>query len=369
MVDAMRSLGVVVTERDDGWLVTPAPLHGPAHVACGLAGTVMRFVPPMAALATGAVHFDGDQAARERPMAVLIGALRGLGVEVDDDGRGVLPFVVRGAGRVMGGSVTIDASASSQFVSALLLSGARYDEGITVRHVGPPFPSAPHVEMTVAMLRRAGVDVHEEDNVWRVAPGPIESVDIDVEPDLSSAAPFLAAALVAGGSVRVPGWPAHTTQAGALLPELLRFLGGESRLDGTGLTVRGSGQVRGIDADLREIGELTPVLAALAALGDTPSRFTGIAHLRGHETDRLAALARELTGHGAEVVETADGLAIRPGPLTAGVFHTYGDHRMAQAGALLGLAVDGVEVEDVGTTAKTLPDFVGMWTGMLGTAA
>jgi 3-phosphoshikimate 1-carboxyvinyltransferase len=368
MVDGLRALGVSIADGDSEWLVTPGPLTGPAQVECGLAGTVMRFLPPVATLADGEVRFDGDQQARKRPMSTLLRALQDLGADVVDDGRGALPFVLRGHGRLPGGAVMIDASASSQFVSGLLLAGARYERGVTVRHVGKPLPSEPHVEMTVAMLRRAGVRIDEGPNTWRVEPGPINGLDVDIEPDLSNAAPFLAAALVTGGSVTVPFWPYQTTQPGAALPELLTLLGGQCRLDDSGLSVRGTGVISGIDVDLHEMGELTPVIAAVAAMADSTSHVRGVAHLRGHETDRLAALVAELTALGGDVEETVDGLTINPRPLKGGVFRTYADHRMAQAGAVLGLAVDGIEVVDIATTAKTMPDFVGLWMRMLGTA-
>jgi 3-phosphoshikimate 1-carboxyvinyltransferase len=297
----------------------------------------------------------------------LLGALRTLGAEVDDGDRGTLPFTLRGAGGIAGGEVTIDASASSQFVSGLLLAGARYDKGVTVHHDGRPVPSLPHVEMTVAMLRDAGVGVDDtEPNTWRVEPGPIEALDLDIEPDLSNAAPFLAAALATRGTVTVTGWPPHTTQPGDALRDLLGRMGAQVTLDGRGLTVSAGPRLLGLDADLHDVGELTPVLAALCALARTPSHLRGIAHLRGHETDRLAALATELTAIGGDVTEHQDGLEIRPATLHAGVVHSYDDHRMAQAGALLGLVVPGIEVENVATTSKTLPDFVGQWDALLG---
>lgn len=367
MARALYALGTDIADAGDDWTVSPARLQAPATVDVGLAGTVMRFVPPVASLADGPVRFDGDPRARERPLGPLLGALRGLGAEIDDAGRGLLPITIHGRGALPGGAVTIDASSSSQFVSALLLAGARFDKGLELRHVSGPLPSLPHIAMSVAMVRAAGVEVDDSaPALWRVDPGPIRVGDTRIEPDLSNAAPFLAAALVAGGRVTIPGWPADTTQPGAALPELLTALGGSVHRDEAGLTVTGTGTVHGLDADLHEVGELTPVLAAICALGDRPSTLTGIGHLRGHETDRLAALADELSGLGAEVSQTDDGLRIRPKPLHSGVFRTYADHRMAQAGALLGLVTDGVEVEDIATTGKTLPDFVGMWAGLLG---
>ncbi|MFW5472162.1 3-phosphoshikimate 1-carboxyvinyltransferase [Knoellia sp. CPCC 206450] len=371
MADAVRALGTAVEDVDDGdWLVTPGTARGGAHVDCGLAGTVMRFVPPLAALVDGDVSFDGDEHARTRPMGPALGALRVLGVDVADDGRGTLPFTVRGRGAVRGGDVTLDASASSQFVSALLLSGAHYDDGVTIRHEGPPVPSQPHIEMTVEALRDVGADVDDgEPDTWRVEPGPLNPLDVQVEPDLSNAAPFLAAALVTRGRVRVPGWPQYTTQAGDDIRDILDEMGADVVLARDGLTVSAVDGFTGVDLDLHDASELTPVVAALAALADGPTRIRGVAHIRGHETDRLAALARELGALGVDVDETEDGLHIVPRPLSPGRFATYGDHRMVMAGAVLGLAVPGLVLEDPGTVAKTLPTFVDLWTAMLGETA
>jgi len=369
MADALRALGVAVDEQPDGaWRITPPPaLTGGSRVDCGLAGTVMRFVPPLAGLAVGDVHLDGDPRARERPMGTIITALRTAGVVIDDDGRGALPFRVVGAGAVRGGVITVDASHSSQFVSALLLAGARYDEGIDVRHDGKPVPSMPHIEMTITELRRRGVDVDDaEPNRWVVRPGPVDALDATIEPDLSNAAPFLAAALVTGGRVRVRRWPERTDQAGDELRSLLTMMGAQVQRDGEDLVVTGGGAIGGITADLHDVGELTPVVAALCALADSPSQLTGIAHLRGHETDRLAAISTELNQLGGRVTELADGLRIEPAPLLGGTFATYADHRMAHAGTVIGLAVDGVLVEDVATTAKTFPGFEVAWGRFVG---
>ncbi|HKG49871.1 MAG TPA: 3-phosphoshikimate 1-carboxyvinyltransferase [Actinomycetales bacterium] len=366
MAAALRALGVDVVDDGDDWLVTPGPLRGDVDVDTGLAGTVLRFLPGAAALANGDVRFDGDARMRERPVRPVVEGLRALGVEIDDGGRGGLPFTVRGRGSVPGGEVTIDASASSQFVSGLLLAGARYDGGVTVRHEGPPVPSQPHVDMTVEVLRRYGVAVHDDvPDRWTVEPGAVRAVDVEVEPDLSTAAPFLAAALVTGGTVRVPGWPLRTTQAGDALRDVLAAMAATVVRDDDGLTVTGGAGIAGVDLDLHDVGELTPVVTALAALADSPSRIRGVAHLRGHETDRLAALATELGRLGGDVSETEDGLAIRPVPLHGGLFRTYDDHRMAMAGAVVGLAVDGVVVENVATTAKTLPNFPERWLALL----
>jgi 3-phosphoshikimate 1-carboxyvinyltransferase len=378
MAAGLRAMGLHVSTVDDARWVTrpraragappkPGPeLRGPVHVDVGLAGTVMRFLPPVAAMADGPVTFDGDPRARKRPVGPLVDALRALGVRIDSAPGGFLPLTVHGAGALAGGEVTIDASASSQLVSGLLLAAPAFADGIVVRHVGPPVPSAPHLRMTVQMLRLAGAAVdNATPNVWAVEPGRLRGRAWDIEPDLSGAAPFLAAAMVTGGEVTVPGWPIGTTQAGDRLRSLLTRMGGECTLTPEGLTVRGTGVVHGIDADMSEVSELTPVLAALATLADSPSRLYGVAHIRAHETDRLAGLAKELSGIGAEVRESEDGLDITPRPLHGAVFETYDDHRMAHAAAVVGLAVPGIELTDVACTSKTLPEFPALWNSMV----
>jgi 3-phosphoshikimate 1-carboxyvinyltransferase len=367
MAAGMRAMGShVSTVDDERWVVRPRPLHGPAHIDVGLAGTVMRFLPPVAALADGPVTFDGDKRARERPLGALVQALRAVGVRVDaSDGDG-MPLTVHGVGRVAGGEVSIDASASSQLVSGLLLSAADFDRGLVVRHVGPPVPSRPHIQMTVQMLRAVGAGIDDSaPDVWVVEPGRLSGRGWDIEPDLSGAAPFFAAAMVTGGEVTLLGWPRSSAQPVDRVRGLLRQMGGDLRLGTEGLTVRGTGTIHGIDANLSDVSELTPVLAALAALADTPSRLTGVAHIRGHEADRIAALGRELGGLGADVTELDDGLRIRPRPLHGGSFHTYDDHRIAHAAAVVGLAVPGVELTDVSCTSKTMPDFPALWSAMV----
>ncbi|SDX97050.1 3-phosphoshikimate 1-carboxyvinyltransferase [Micromonospora pattaloongensis] len=366
MAAALRSMGPQVSTVDpERWVVRPRPLAGPADIDVGLAGTVMRFVPPVAGLADGPVSFDGDPYARKRPLGPLLDALRALGVRIDSPSGG-LPLTVHGIGKVAGGEVVIDASASSQLVSGLLLAAPEFERGVVVRHVGPPVPSAPHVRMTVQMLRAAGGAVDDTTpDVWRVEPGRLSGRAWEIEPDLSGAVPFFAAALVTGGQVTLAGWPHRSVQPVERLRALLQQMGGEVTFTTDGLTVRGTGAVHGLDADLSDVSELTPALAALAALADSPSRLTGVAHIRGHETDRLAALARELSALGAEVIESHDGLEIRPRPLRGTVFETYDDHRMAHAAAVIGLAVPGVALTDVACTSKTLPEFPALWSAMV----
>ncbi|MET8760840.1 3-phosphoshikimate 1-carboxyvinyltransferase [Lentzea sp. NPDC004782] len=363
MAAALSSLGVGFADREDGgWDVTPGALRGPADVDCGLAGTVMRFLPPAAALAEGEIRFDGDPHARMRPMGTVLDALRSLGADVEGD---ALPFTLRGTGSLPGGEVTIDASGSSQFVSGLLLSAARYDKGVTVRHDGKPVPSLPHIEMTVETLRSVGVRVETDANLWHVAPGPIAARTWTVEPDLSNATVFLAAAAVTGGEVTIPLWPSSTTQPGDAIGDILTRMGCTVELSDRGLTVRGPAKLSGLDIDLHDESELTPTIAALASLAEGQTVIRGVAHIRGHETDRIAALVNEINALGGNASETEDGLIINPAPLHGGVWKAYADHRMATAGAIIGLVVPGVEVDDIGSTTKTIPDFPGMWNAML----
>jgi 3-phosphoshikimate 1-carboxyvinyltransferase len=366
MIGALRTLGVTLdgagTDLTVGGAIAPAPN---ATIDCGLAGTVLRFVPPVAALGGEVVTFDGDEQARSRPIAPLLDGLRGLGVHLDGD---AMPFQVRGDGEVAGGTVNIDASASSQFVSGLLLSGATFVDGLTVVHTGDAVPSAPHVAMTVSMLRDAGVPVNDATpNRWEIRQGPVAARHWAIEPDLSNSVPFLAAALVTAGTVRITGWPLVSVQPSSTILELLAKAGAAVHQGDSHLEVKGSDGYGGFDADLHDVGELAPSVAALAALAEpgSVSHLTGIAHLRGHETDRLAALTAEINGLGGRCEETPDGLTITSTALHGGVWRSYADHRMATAGAIIGLRVPGVEVEDIGTTAKTLPDFPGMWARML----
>ena len=388
---ALTALGATITEYghyDPGaagqapsWQVTPGRPETGSCVDVGNAGTVLRFVPPVAALTGVRVDFRGDARAAQRPVAQILAALRELGAVIDDGGRGAVPFTVHGGGSLPGGAVTLDASASSQFVSGLLLAAPRFDKGAEIRHRGGRAPSAPHIAMTVAMLRDAGAEVETwtresgtptgVPDTWRVHPGAIGHHEVIVQPDLSNAVPFLAAAVVTGGAVTIAGWPAVTSQPAGQILDLLSAFGASCTLvkgeSEGGLTVTGTGRIRPVIADLADFSESATVAAALAALADGPSRLTGIGHMRRHETDRLAALAAEIGALGGEVRELPDGLEIRPRPLRAGgrPFASYDDHRMVMAAAVLGLAVPGIEVENAATVAKTFPGFTRLWASML----
>ena len=366
MIAALESLGTKFSWQGENLVVTPGVLTGPAKIDCGLAGTVMRFVPPLAALAQGEIAFDGDEGARRRPMHTTIESLRALGVSVEAQSN-ALPFTVIGTGSIPGGELEIDASASSQFVSGLLLAAARFEKGLTLKHIGKELPSLPHIEMTLDTLRSRGVKAYAiDERTWRVEPGEISGGRFVIEPDLSNAGPFLAAAMVAGGSVSIPNWPSKTTQVGNEFVNLLPRMGANVSLKDDVLTITSDEVIHGIDVDLSIGGELAPVIAALAALADSTSRLRGIAHLRGHETDRLKALAAEINRAGGDATETEDGLIINPAPLHGCLWETYEDHRMATAGAIIGLRVPGIVVENIETTSKTMPEFSKLWLAMLG---
>jgi 3-phosphoshikimate 1-carboxyvinyltransferase len=366
MRDALRTLGVEIIEDNDRWqIIPPKAFVAGGTIDCGLAGTVMRFVPPVAALADGTVRFDGDKQAYARPMAPLLGALKLLGAKVDGNGYS-LPFNLTGRPQLPGGDVTVNASASSQFLSGLLLAGARYADGIDIQHIGDEIPSRPHVQMTLAMLRARGVDIDDTmPDRWVVSPAAIQPLDVTIEPDLSNAAPFLAAAAITGGTVTVPSWPSNTIQPGDAIREILQRFGANVTIEGGSLRVQGTDHIHGVDLDLSGAAELTPVIAAVAALAYDTSHLRGIAHIRGHETDRLAALEAELDRLGSHVSQTDDGLTIHPRLLGGDMWHTYADHRMAQAGALLGLVVPEIVLDDIGCTSKTMPEFERLWTTMI----
>ncbi len=358
---ALEGFGVNFTALATGVVkVIPPSQFGASEVKAGLAGTIMRFLPPIAALAKGQSSFDGDPEAQRRPVRPLLDGLRQAGVEIDSIDRP--PFKVMGTGAVRGGDVTIDASGSSQFLSGLLMAAARFEHGLNLTHIGNTVPSRPHVDLTVSMLRDRGVQVDalQNEDRWVVTPGRIAPKDELIEPDLINAATFLAIPLVTGGSVTT-AWPEHTRQAEDAIVSTLEALGGiVVRGDGK-ISVTGDGRVRAADLDLSRASELTCIVAALLALADGPGRIRGVAHVRGHETDRLAALETEINELGGRVKQTDDGLLIYPRPLGSGIFHTYADHRMAHAASILGLAFDGIRPQELGCTTKTLPNFSELW--------
>lgn len=370
MVKGLQSLGCKIdeikTEQGFDYQITPHKLSGPTQIDVGNAGTVMRFLPPIASLATGLVHFDGDARSHKRPLEPVIKALEQLGASIEHGNKYRLPLTINGSGEIKGGEVEVDASASSQFISALMLLGPSTKNGLTIKNIGKTLPSMPHIEMTIQMLRQFGATVEVNKNSWKVISGDLLGQDLTIEPDLSNAAPFMAAAMICGGSVEILDWPKSTSQPGDQLRDIYAKMGAKIERSNEGLKISGSGTISGIDIDLHDVGELTPSIAAVAALASSPSTLRGIAHLRLHETDRLTALASEINNLGGDVTEGPGELLIKPSKLVASqIFKSYEDHRMATAGAIMGLAVKDLIVENIETTKKTLPDFPGMWQEML----
>jgi 3-phosphoshikimate 1-carboxyvinyltransferase len=362
MVQGLRQLGALIDDSSDCWSVDPIanwPIQ--ADIDVGLAGTVMRFLAPVAALGAGQISFHGDPQASARPMGPLLQGLNQLGATITGT---ALPFTVKGP--ITGRLASIDASTSSQFMSALLLSGPAMAQGLTLRQTGDRLPSQPHIAMTIAALEEHGVTLDRSDQQWRVDHQAIKAIDQRIEADTTTAAAFLAAAAICGGEVTIVGWPQHSLQPGGQILDVLQSMGVGIVSDGEQMTVHGHGELQGVDVDLSGASELTPVVTALAALAKGPSRIRGVGHIRGHETDRIAALAREINALGGAVTAVDDGLIIEPRRLHAGLFHTYHDHRMAHAACLIGLRVEGTRLDDVACTSKTMPTFPQQWLELVG---
>ena len=367
MLEALEKLGCKVLKHSNSVQISPMKVsHDEISIDVGLAGTVMRFVPPLAALGMGTTNFDGDERTRNRPMKTLIESLKKLNVKVIDKYDGKLPFSIVSDGQIDGGVIEIDASESSQFISALMLVGAKFTNGITIKHVGKNLPSLPHIQMTIEMLKEVGVKTDQIDkSTWRIENQEIKSKDWHIEPDLSNAGPFLAAAMVTNGEVRIKDWPLQTTQAGNSWIEILSLMSANIQLNSNELILKNNSEIKGINYNLKDVGELTPVLVAISLFANSKSEFSGISHLRGHETDRLSALVENITSIGGDAKETEDGLIINPRELHGGIWKAFDDHRMATAGAVIGLRIKDIYVDDIATTSKTLPNFEQMWNQMV----
>ncbi|MGQ0745039.1 MAG: 3-phosphoshikimate 1-carboxyvinyltransferase [Acidimicrobiales bacterium] len=336
----------------NGWDGRVPP--GPATVDVRQAGTAARFLPPLLALGQGTYTVDGSSQMRSRPLADLVAALRELGVAVKGDG---LPLDVVATGGVRGGQVTVGGSATSQFLSGLLLSGPYFSEGLDLIAAGHTV-SRPYLALTVATMASFGVNVEVQDGRrFRVRPGQRYSgTRFAIEPDASAACNFFAAAAITGGRVRVNGLGRNSVQGDLRFVDVLERMGAEVRRTDGFIEVVGH-PLEGVEEDLADFSDAAPTLAVTAAFASTPTRITGIGFIRRKESDRVGNVVAELRRCGIGAKEEPDGMVIHPGNPKPAVVHTYDDHRMAMAFSLFGLVAEGIAISDPSCVAKTFPGF------------
>lgn len=362
MREAVVRLGFSVEQDERGTLTVkggagkvPAPS---ASVDARDAGTVARFVTALAALAGGPVTIDGSARLRERPIAPLIAALRELGGAVDGDR---LPITI--SAPIQGGDVTIAGNESSQFASALLLVAPALPRGLRLRITGA-LVSAPFVELTIAALAARGVTVERTGpHAYAVTPQRVKARSLRIPADVTAATYPAAAAAILGGAVTIDHVDARErtgTQGDVRFFAILERMGCTVARRDSSVTVKRSGSLFGVIADLRDCSDVFPTIAVVAACAPTPSELLGVGHTRLQESDRIAAVAAGLRALGGEVIESSDGLRILPRPLSGGVVDATGDHRIAMAFSILGLEVPGVGIEGSDAVTKTFPDFYRM---------
>jgi len=373
MLDCLTGLGVAVGHDAGSGIVTVTGSGGHLHpdrdlIHAALAGTTSRFVTALAALADAPVVVDGHAPLRARPMSPLHDALAGLGATVEPlETAGHLPVRLAGPLRT-GGTVALRGDVSSQFVSALMMIAPLLRGGLVIE-LTSPLVSVPYVELTAGVMAAFGVGgVTIDPGAIRVPEGRYVAADYAVEADASSASYPLAVAAVAGGTVTVDGLTLASSQGDARFAVLLARMGcdvvhGPSRL-GAERDLRWP--LRGIDVDMADISDLVPTVAVVAALASTPTVIRGVGFIRGKESDRLGDLAGELGRCGADVTVTDDGLRVGPAPLHGARLDTHHDHRLAMAFAVLGAAVDGIEVSDPGVVTKSWPRFWSAYEALVG---
>jgi 3-phosphoshikimate 1-carboxyvinyltransferase len=365
MVDGLVALGVEVLPHWQDALVDVQGCAGrpPAQLAlvdARLSGTTSRFLLPIAGLGTGTTRVDGDHGLRARPMGDVVGAIRALGgVATEIGAPGHLPIQIHG-GPLAGGRVELPGDTSSQFLSGLLLAGPAMRTGLEVR-VTTELVSRPYVDMTIAVMAAFGAHVDQPSpDRWVVEPGSYWGTTYHIEPDASSASYAFAAAAIVGGSVTIEGLGTDSLQGDLAFVDLLERMGAEVSRATDRTTVRGTGRLRGIDADLSQLSDVAQTLAVVAAFADGPTRVTGIGFIRGKETDRVGNVVAELRRARIDAEEQRDGYVIRPGRVYPATFDSHGDHRMAMAFALLGLRAEGIRIADPTCVAKTSPGYWAM---------
>jgi 3-phosphoshikimate 1-carboxyvinyltransferase len=357
MAACLAALGVVIRRQPDRWIVEgrerPAP--GPARLDAHLSGTTARFIAPVVALGEGAYTLDGGPSLRTRPMAPMLDALRSLGAQIVGHGEpGHLPVTIT-AGGLFGGTIRVRADLSSQFVSGLLLAAPRAKSDLVIEVEGDVV-SRPFLDLTVRVMHAFGAPVETDAGRFAVPAGGYRPAEYRVEPDASSASYFFAAAAICGGRVTVEGLGSGTTQGDARFADVLASMGAIVERTATSTTVVG-GPLVGVDVDLAEMGDVALTLAAVAVFADGPTRVRGVGYIRRHETDRIAAVVKELGRCGVRAEETEDGFIVHPGTPHGAEIHTYDDHRVAMSFALLGLRVPGIRITDAACVGKTFPGF------------
>jgi 3-phosphoshikimate 1-carboxyvinyltransferase len=360
MLGVLRELGVRVEADEAAATVT---VHGagatigsaPATVNARKSGTTSRFILPAAALTGTPVVVDGDDQLRARPFGPLLDALTDLGATVrPHDKPGYLPVEV--AGPLTAGEVTIPGHLSSQFLSGLMLAAPLLPAGLRVT-VSTPLVSVPYVTMTGRVMAAFGVTPSVSPELVEIPAGAYQATAYAVEPDASAASYFFAAAAIAGGRITIRGLGTGALQGDIAFVDLLARMGAKVERTADAITVRGTGDLHGIDANMADISDTAQTLAAVATYATTPTRITGIGFIRHKETDRLAAIVTELRRAGIDATEDEDGFTIRPAVPRPTTFHTYDDHRMAMSLALLGLRATGIAIADPNCVAKTFPTY------------
>ena len=356
----LEALGYPLSYEDDAWTVSGSPSGPPRRVAelyTRDSGTASRFLPALAATGRGEFRFDASGQMRRRPVAPLVEALRSLGVHVDCPEReGHLPLVVRTEG-IKGGAVALDASLSSQFLTAVLMMAPLTAEGLAVR-VGE-LVSVPYIEITVAMMRRFGATVDRSGDTFHVAPGGYRAQDYLVEPDASSASYFFAAAAITGGSVTVRGLGTDSLQGDVRFVEVLARMGAVVRQEPGSVTVTGppDGRLRGVTVNMRDISDTMPTLAAIAPFASSPVRIQDVYNTRVKECDRLETSAVNMRRLGIAAETGRDWISIEPGVPAPAEILTERDHRIAMSFAVTGLRTPGLTLDDPDCVKKTFPTF------------
>ncbi len=363
MATALNLLGISVSadERESCLRVAGGGGAWPASDAdlfVGNAGTAMRFLVAALALGHGRFRIDGSERMRERPVAALVDSLNQLGADVECEFQNQSPPVIVRARGLRGGRAEIDASRSSQFLSALLHVAPYAQEDVEIAVTGELI-AQPYVAMTLRVMEHFGVSVERDDlRTFRIAAGQrYRAADYAIEPDASGAHYFWAAAALTGGRVRIEGLGVDSMQGDIAFVDMLERMGASVERGESYIEVRGRGPLAGVDVDMNAISDTSPTLAVLGAFTTSPLTIRNVRHLRWQESDRLHAVATELGRLGVRVEEREDGLTVYPATPKPAAVHTYDDHRIAMSFALVGLVVEGVRIRDPGCVAKTFPDY------------